>query len=525
MKRPKIVWLLLYTLLLATVVVIIVNSKKTEVGIPTRNDTIEDVEALGGWWVFVPAEENDKLEGDVFSTFFDEDYSVVNLVLPKDIDEKKVVFYVRDAADRYAMKCIGDFSEGDLQLGSKTLRLIKSELPFVFLSTDRSELEELNADETKIQIPYVEGDIVCDNGISSSVKISPRGNATWTYPKKPYSLEFENKHHLLGMTSHKKWNMLANYIDTTLLSNEVFYEFADRIGLPYTCERELATVYINGEYKGVYQFTTKHSVGKHTINLKYGDYLLLLADPEIENDADTIPYFSIDSSFIKNDNNDGSKEYASSLFIPRWVSSSFSIQYPKDDTNIDFISNFTQKAFRALEDGESDEYLEYFDLDNMVKFYYLQELSHNGDATGKSIYLYYDSSKEKLIFGPVWDMDNTIFYENINPYDLVANRSWYRSFFIHDSFVNRLKELYENDLKAESSDILDYFEAGAEKYSIDGELNLKLIKKGYNDYLNPIVPISYSDSCTSKASEFLWRINYLDELIMEDKIRDNIQFP
>lgn len=527
MRKNGIKPILLYTFILTIVIIVIVSSKKNGNKIPTRGDSIEDVESLGGWWVSVPADENENLDGDVYSTFFNEDYSIVNLILPKNIDENKVVFYVRDAADRYAMRCEGDFSDGDLALGSKTIRLIKSELPFVFLSADRSELEEMDSDETKQLVPYIEGNIVCDNGIDSTVKISPRGNATWRYPKKPYALSFEKKYNLLGMSKNKKWNMIANFMDMSILSNETFYHLAEEIGLPYTCERRSATVYINCAYKGVYLFTTKPNVGKQRVDIGPNDYLLNLGDPQITRNPEECNYFMIDSAYIDPSAGLFTSMNLAEAKIEKPACYYFNVIHPKESPDMDFISAFVQRAFDALEDGTTEEYQDYFDVDNLVEFYLVEEFSHNGDAVARSIYLYYDSNSNKLMFGPIWDMDNTLKQSNEDVTDLIANRSWYRSFFIHDSFVDRLYDFYNNSGRNIVFESLEHLEESANSMQTDGELNLNVVRETYNIHSDKVVPDTYREVCDNMISDYAERIAFLDDKLtnryLEQLVDVNIQ--
>ena len=39
----------------------------------------------------------------------------------------------------------------------------------------------------------------------------------WNYPKKPYAIKFNEKQSFLDMPKAKKWVMLANYKDRTLI--------------------------------------------------------------------------------------------------------------------------------------------------------------------------------------------------------------------------------------------------------------------------------------------------------------------
>ena len=63
-----------------------------------------------------------------------------------------------------------------------------------------------------------------------------RGNSTWGMPKKPYSLKLKGKTSLLGMPAHKRWNLLANYSDKTLLRTEVAFKIGETLedGLQWT---------------------------------------------------------------------------------------------------------------------------------------------------------------------------------------------------------------------------------------------------------------------------------------------------
>ena len=44
----------------------------------------------------------------------------------------------------------------------------------------------------------------------ANLRIRGRGNSTWSFPKKPYQIKFDNKENVLGMPKDKKWILLAN---------------------------------------------------------------------------------------------------------------------------------------------------------------------------------------------------------------------------------------------------------------------------------------------------------------------------
>ena len=527
MKRinKNIYFIIGYTCFLIAVIIALLYSRERFVRIPITGASIEQVEALGGWWLTVPAAENNELDSDINGTFFNEDYSKVYLILPRNIDETHIVFYVRDVADQYAMRCVEDFSEGEIILGSKTVILVKSALPFTYINVDKSQFEKMNNDVNRVEILQTEGHIICEDTVDEDVLLKLRGNSTRYYPKKSYGVELEKAKILLGMPKNRKWNMISNFCDLSILSNSVFYDLANEMGIPYTCDNELATVYINGEYRGVYLFTSKHNVDKNRINLKKGDYLLCLGDSELDISPRGMTYFKIESNYITYDGGalSGAIYSGDEGYNPLDRCNCFVIDYPKDNVNVEYISEFVQKAFEALEDKNSEDYLNYFDLDNMIKFYMLQEFSQNGDATSRSIYLFYDSSKKKLMFGPVWDLDNTLNLYTEDYTELVANRSWYRAFFLHDSFIDRLYKIYDEELRDAVYHSIDNYQKYAQSIELDGEMNLNLIREDYKVHFDNEVNKTYMEECEEKIDYYKMRVDHLNDIFLEHKIKEYVK--
>ena len=53
----------------------------------------------------------------------------------------------------------------------------------------------------------------------NEIKMKGRGNSTWEQPKQPYSIKLAEKESVLGMPKSKRWVLIANYSDKTLLRN------------------------------------------------------------------------------------------------------------------------------------------------------------------------------------------------------------------------------------------------------------------------------------------------------------------
>ena len=86
------------------------------------------------------------------------------------------------------------------------------------------------------------------NDSESTVKV--RGNSTSSGAKKPYNIKLSAKKDVLEMGRAKKWCLLANMYDKTMLRNKLSYDFAAEIGMDFVSSSEFVELYLNGEYRG-----------------------------------------------------------------------------------------------------------------------------------------------------------------------------------------------------------------------------------------------------------------------------------
>lgn len=142
----------------------------------------------------------------------------------------------------------------------------------MFITMDARAYTALNKDKTKTisqgSVLYQEADgSITYNG--SLTQLKGRGNATYSseYRKKPYQLKLSQKVSLSGMGKGKTWILLANATDTTLLRNQVTYQLARAMGLPYSVDCRQMELYVNGEYRGLYLLTEKIQISKSRVNI------------------------------------------------------------------------------------------------------------------------------------------------------------------------------------------------------------------------------------------------------------------
>ena len=119
---------------------------------------------------------------------------------------------------------------------------------------------------------------VMDDGVEVDMtvlkKIKGRGNSSFEasmriYGKYAYNFNLDEKIELIdGSTASKKWCMLANNVDHSMLRNTFIYQLADDMGMTMGPETRLVDVYDNGKYLGAFVITEKVEYGKNTLMAK-----------------------------------------------------------------------------------------------------------------------------------------------------------------------------------------------------------------------------------------------------------------
>ena len=210
--------------------------------------------------------------------------------------------------------------------------------------------------------------------------IRGRGNTTWSYPKKPYAIKFENKESFLGMPSAKKWVLLANYRDRTLMRNAVAFELARKTSLVWTPNGKFAEVFLNGKYIGCYFVCEKIEIKKNRLELNENAFLL-----EFDTSNDT------EYRFITSINN-----------LP------VNIKQPKDidSASFCFIQDYIDLIELSLQqDANSLEYQKYLNQESFADYFIVYAMANNREPWWpKSVFMHKDNYG-KLAAGPVWDFD------------------------------------------------------------------------------------------------------------------------
>ena len=275
------------------------------------------------------------------------------------------------------------------------------------------------------QMDYTDED---GNTVSyDSLSIRGRGNSTWGLAKKPYKLKFNKKEKLLGKgyANAKKWTLLANHGDKTLIRNALTSLMGKRAGLKFNPAAKFVDLTLNGNYIGNYQISDQVEVRPHRVNITEQDLPLTetsditggyLLEADGFNDFHTSSYW--DGELKKTLVPDG-------FYTPR-ASVPVRIHYPdaedldQQQTNYirEYVRQFEAKLYSSNFDDPEEGYRPLVDSTSLVNWYLCTEMSGNVDGFF-STYFYKDQADPKLYWGPLWDYD--IAYNNDNRTDRLGN--------------------------------------------------------------------------------------------------------
>lgn len=222
-----------------------------------------------------------------------------------------------------------------------------------------------------------------------SAQIRGRGNSTWNQAKKPYKIKFDSKQDLFGFGKAKDWVLLADYIDRSLLRNNLAFSVAGQLeGLECAPDCQSVEVYVNGEYRGVYLLCEQVEAGSNRVEISEDasvvdtGYLL-----EMDGWKDGV-YVTV------GDKLNGGRAYV--------IKSPGEDEITNDHKN--FIKNYLTQCISAAQGSDYEKVKELIDVESFAQAYIVLELFKCPDVDYSSLY-FYKQAGGKLYFGPVWDFD------------------------------------------------------------------------------------------------------------------------
>ena len=240
--------------------------------------------------------------------------------------------------------------------------------------------------------------IIIENGkiaLKQTGDLRIRGNSSKDLEKKSFQLHLNEKENILGMPAKaKKWGLLANHMDKSLIRNLVAFKISSLLGQKYSPACKSVDLILDGSFEGNYIICDKIEKGKNRVELddldetmnEYpeitGGYLM-----EVDGFADQETYHFNSKKGVK-----------------------VTIKYP------DATKNQTAYIKSWFDDIEQNIYenqnVDKVDLETFSQFFILNEFCADIDSVWSSYYITKQRNDDKIHFGPAWDFDLSLDNDN-----------------------------------------------------------------------------------------------------------------
>ena len=361
---------------------------------------------------------------------------------------------------------------------------------------------------------YIINDNKIDVNNDGTLKI--KGIESLKFDKKPYNVRFYNEQKPLNFRSKsKKWALLGNYGDKTLIRNILSFEISRIFNNTFTSECVFVDLMINRLYKGSYNLCDKIEVSETRVNIKKlskndgsskisGGYLI---------EVDGFAYL-------------GNSYFNSRKGIP------ITIKYPDVDDISSDQKNYIKEKFSELELEIYNNNITNIDIISFAKFVLIGELIGNAEAYW-SCFLYKERNDDSFYVGPIWD--NEMIFDNDNRVypinckkDFIFNNGlsagtmdkFINQILKNNLVINKIIEIWEEITKTKlNMNYLSNF--------IDSQINLINESKTLNFIrwnisnikvsFNPKIYSSYEEEIDYIKGFIYNRINWLNNYILGTK--------
>ena len=295
-------------------------------------------------------------------------------------------------------------------------------LPIFQINTENSEpiLSKEIYVSCGISVSNTEEKFALDN---EPAKIKGRGNTSWKNNKKPYNLKFDTPVDLFGNGAAKRWSIISNHTDYSLIRNYLAYSVgAEFSKLGGVGQVQFVDLYVNGQYDGVYMICEHIEIDENRIDISTSKDLdtgyIIELDSRGEGDC-----FVVDNKYYAMKSPD---------------------DYTKEQKN--YIGMYVLDCVNALKSGDWDKITSLIDVESFAESYIIHETHKCCDAGYASFYLIKDKGG-KIQSGPMWDFDRSL--GNVynkegsqDPAKLFASyeNKWYEELLKHEEFVQLVSD-------------------------------------------------------------------------------------
>lgn len=375
------------------------------------------------------------------------------------------------------------------------VNVIYSGLPIVFVDTPNSvpiTSKEDWTEDVAIKIVNPDGTV----SYEGTTSFRGRGNSTWTYPKKPYAIKLDKKAEILGMPKHKRWILLANWMDRTLMRNRVAFKIGEAAKLSYTPRGEYVELVLNGKHLGNYFLCEQIKVDENRVNIA-----------ELEQDSKDITggyLLELDTYF------DEINKFKSSI-----KNFPYMFKEPDEDILTQDMFNYVKTYINTFEDYlynhfEERNWADYIDIDSFISYWIAVELTSNSECQHpKSTYMYKDSGS-KLCAGPMWDYDWNTFIPSKSTEFHVKSALYYPQLFSDDKFIDDLKNKWDM-IKEDLDEIALIIDEEYLKIYNSEKMNISMWP--ISQRINGDETMSFEEAVNTLKKAYVDKLNWLDQQI------------
>lgn len=335
--------------------------------------------------------------------------------------------------------------------------MVYTGLPVVFVDTEGAKAIESKEDyvNATMSIEGIDGipgleEVACS--------IRGRGNTTWYWPKKPYLVKLEEKASIFGFPEHKRWVLLANFMDRTMMRNMVAMKVSSMTRLAWTPRCQPVELVLNGKHVGNYLLIEQVRVDGDRINIDKKDGYLLELD------------FHYDNTFQWKDRN-----------IP------FAVKHPDPDDPTaltqekkTYIKNYIAEVSNVLYGSNFKDpvngYAKYLDVDSFIDYWIIYEVMTNHEL-GNPGSVYFHKDKDGLLTaGPCWDFDwGVLTFDTTGGDTRLINRHaiWYDRLFQDPAFLQKTRDRIQ-ELLPQLNTIPDYIDECKALLEESAKLNFQM---------------------------------------------------
>lgn len=347
---------------------------------------------------------------------------------------------------------------------------------------------------------------------AKACSIRGRGNTTWSWPKKPYLVKLDEKESIFGLPKHKRWVLLANFLDRTLMRNLVSMKVASFMtNMAWNPHCQPVELVLNGEHMGSYLLIEQVRVDNDRVNITE------MTNADNSGNAVTGGYlleldFHYDNEFQWKDHN-----------IP------FAVKYPdpQDLTSQQksYIKNYIAEVANVIYGSSFADpvngYAKYLDVNSFIDYWIVFEVMTNHELGNPGSVMFHKDRGGLLTAGPCWDFDWGVlsFYTSNGETGLVNKHAiWYDRLFKDDAFKAKVKARF-NELLPQLETIPDYMEECRALLSESAKLNFAMWNPAEDASMNGGNIINGDENLSFDAAVDRLKSNYKKHLqVIQSKL-------